>query len=464
MAYDVLFDNLGLLTSPPELSQTHDVGNGTDPNFLSPNFLANGGLSNALVPITSPAIARAETAAYLPNQTVPYSINYNLTIQHVFAKNYTAEIQYLGTRGVHLPTQNQTNVESEVTPANQLATYFSGPTVSSSGSYATVATPANANTLAGITAQATTGYFVPAFYNAGFRSKITSYQPYGGSNYNGLGLNLTRRFINGLQANLSYTYSRAMDDSTAEVNASALTERRPQDSQNQHAEYSRSAMDRPNRFTAEAVWDLPYFRHSNWLMHNLVGNWQIAPIYTYESGEFVTVTSSVNSNLNGDTAAISRTIVNPSGNKSVGSGVIPVYSTTLAGNCTGGAATCNGNLVGYLATNPNAYYVVAGKGTLPNQERNTLPGRPIDNLALTAGKRISFGERYSFEFQAQAFNVLNHAQYVPGNINDIGGTSSTTSNTAILDYLTASSPNFNKPYTAYGNHPRTMQLVGKFNF
>lgn len=467
MSNDVLFDNLGLLTSPPQLSQTHDVGNtaGGDPDYLSPSFLANGGLSSTLVAITSPAVARAETAAYLPNQVLPYSENWNITIQRVFAKNYTAEIQYLGTRGVHLPTQNQLNVQPEVTAANQLTTWFSGPTPDSSGAFATTATSGTANTLANITTQAgAAGYFVPAFYNAGFHSKMTSYQPYGGSNYNGLGLNLTRRFINGLQANISYTYSRAMDDSTAEVNASAITERRPENSQNQHIEYARSAMDRTNRFTAEAVYDLPYFKHSNWMMRNVVGNWIIAPIYTYESPELVTATSNINSNMNGDSGGISRTIINPNGNKGVGSGVIPVYSTTLAGNCAAPATRCNGNLVGYLATNASAYYVIAGKGTLPNQERNTLPGRPIDNLAISAGKRIAFSERYSFEFLAQAFNLFNHAQYVPGNINDIGGTSTTTADTVLLNYLTPGQPNFNQPQTAYSNHPRSMQLVAKFNF
>lgn len=471
LAYDVLFDNLGLLSSPPQLSQTHDVGNvaGGDPDVLSPNFLANGGLSNTLVPITDPATARAETAAYLPNQILPYSENYNLTVQRVFAKNYTVEVQYLGTRGIHLPVQNQTNVTPIVTAANQLTTFFSGATLvtpASGSAYGLIATPTNVNTYASQTASAPYGYFLPSFYNAGFLSKITSYQPYGGSNYNGLGFNVTRRYTNGLQMNASYTWSRAMDDSTAEVNASALTERRPQDSRNQHAEYSRSALDRTQRLSVEAVYDVPFFRHSNFLMRNLVGNWQLSPIYTYETPEYVTATSNVSqgSNRNGDAGAISRTVINPNGNKQLGSGVVPVYSTTLAGLCTAGSTRCNANLVGYQAVNPNAYYVTAGSGTLPNQERNTLASRPIDNVTLTAGKRIAFSDRYAFEFQAEAFNLLNHAQYVPGNIDSIGGTSTTSANTAIINYLNPAQPNFNRPETVFNNHPRSMQLSAKFNF
>ena len=202
-------------------------------------------------------------------------------------------------------------------------------------------------------------------------------------------------FINGLQMNTSYTYSKAMDDSTAEVNASDLTQRRPQSSRDQHAEYSRSALNRTNRLTVEAVYDLPYFKHSNFLLKNLVGNWQLSPIYTYESPEYVTPSSEDQFQLERRFRWNLSHVYNNGGNKQVGSGVIPVYSTTLAGNCTPPATTCNGNLVGYLAKNQNAYYITSGKGTLPDAERNTLAGRPIDNLTVAAGKRINFTERYS---------------------------------------------------------------------
>ena len=37
---------------------------------------------------------------------------------------------------------------------------------------------------------------------------------------------------------------------------------------------------------------LPWFKQSNWLMKNIVGNWTASPIYTYETPEFVTVQSS----------------------------------------------------------------------------------------------------------------------------------------------------------------------------
>jgi hypothetical protein len=477
VAQDVLFDNLGLLSFPPQYSSTNDVGSGTNPNYGDPNFLANGGLPHGNgslatfcqsgtgtgtgVPcVPDLASQRAATSAFLPNQFVPYAETWSLGVQRVFASNYTAEVRYVGTRGIHLPTQVQINVQPKVTADNQLFTDISGAGVSldPSGTFATVNSPANANTLAAINSLSN---IVPQYAAAGFTSKLTSYQPYSGSSYNGLQTNLTRRFQNGFLLNASYTWSKTMDDATAEVFATVLTPRRPQNSQDVSADYGRSALDRTNRFTFAAVYDLPYFKHSNYLMKNLVGNWTVSPIYTYESPEYATALSGVNSNLNGEGGGIDRPIVNPNGVKGTGTGVLPVYATNLSGLCTPPATNCSANTVGYVAQNPNAYYIQAGAGTLPNAARNTLPIRPIDDLDMTASKRINITERYAVQFQAQAFNLFNHPQYIPGSLNNVN---TNATNALSTQFQVVGSPAFNQPQLLFKSNARTMQLALKFNF
>ena len=69
LAGDVLFDNLGTLSFPPQYSTTQDVGSGNAPAVGSPNFLANGGLppgTGSGTAVLSPATARQLTSAYLP--------------------------------------------------------------------------------------------------------------------------------------------------------------------------------------------------------------------------------------------------------------------------------------------------------------------------------------------------------------------------------------------------------------
>ena len=45
-----------------------------------------------------------------------------------FPKDYTFEVRYLGTRGIHLPAQVRLNRTSPVTLTNQLPTYLTAPT------------------------------------------------------------------------------------------------------------------------------------------------------------------------------------------------------------------------------------------------------------------------------------------------------------------------------------------------
>jgi hypothetical protein len=459
IAQDVLFDNLGTLSFPPQYSSTQDVGTGSAPGYLSPNFLANGGLppgTGSGVVVLSPADARAATSAYLPDQVTPYAETYTLTIQRTIGSNFTAEVGYVGTRGIHLPTQIQYNIQPRVNSTNVLPTAVGSTVLQAAGSGAT-----NLQDIENLS------NILPAFEAAGFTSKITSYQPYSSSNYNGLIANLTRRFQHGLQMNLSYTWSKDMDNATDEVFATVLTPRRPQNSQDLSGDYSRSALDRTHRITLEALYELPFYKSSsNFLMKNLVGNWSISPIYTYESPEYATALSGDNANLNGDSgAAIDRPLVNSHGIKGTGSSVSPVYNPLLASNCApdsdGNPVTqCDANTVGYTADNPNAYYIQAGPGTLPTASRNSLPIRPIDNIDVAAYKRITFRDHYSFEFGAQAFNVLNHAQYQPGTLDNVNGPSYTDS----YNFQTVTSAAFNQPQKEFLNNARSVQLSAKINF
>jgi hypothetical protein len=294
----------------------------------------------------------------------------------------------------------------------------------------------------------TSAYFVPAYYNAGFLTTITSYQPYSESNYNGLVANLQGRMKNGLQMQLSYTFSKTMDDATAEVFATSLTPRRPQNPQCVACDYSLSALSRKNRLTLEADYEFKAFNGSNWIMRNVVSNWTFAPIYTYESPEFATVLNGTNSLIapGSDGSYMGRPVYNSHGAFNTVSKVSPIMSGT--------------NIVGYQAVNPNAMYIQAGAGTYGDTERNTLAGRPIDNVDLTLAKQFTAFEHYSLQFGITALNALNHAQYIPGSVDDI----KPVQNTSSLGYQTITSGTFGNSPANFTNNPRNVILSGKFIF
>jgi hypothetical protein len=473
MGVDVLFDNLGILSLPPELSVTCDVGAASSAcptwNVGDPGFLASGGYpaatSGAIMTYDNVADQQAATSAFIPNQKLPYVENWSLGVQHVFHRDYTAEIRYVGNRGIHLPIQDQINIQPKVTASNQLPTYLTAPSVGELESLT--------NTLQSIDDLSN---IVPAYYTCltssdpsctNFTSKVTSYQPYSKSSYHGLAASLTRRMTHGLLLDAAFTWSKVMDDSTAPTYSTTLTPRRPQNSQDIKAEYSLSALSRKFRFTLAAVYDMPFFKNGNWLAKNLLGNWEIAPIYTYESPEFFTVISNVNSNMNGDSGLISRTIINPNGAKHTGTAVTAYANPNLVGSCPAsttaldpnGTLICEENTVAYVANDSNAYYVQAGMGTLPTAKRNSEPTRPINNFDATAVKRFNITDRYKVEFQAQAYNVFNHSQHVPGAINNINYVTQYVGN-----YQSVDNSLFNQPGKAFTANARTMQLALKFDF
>ena len=481
MAQDVLYDNLGLLSAPPQVQQTCDAFAGAtqaapgslcawnDPGTNGVGFLAGGGLPTiaTIPPITDPAVAIASTGGYIPNQKLPYSETWTLGVQHIFANKYTVEVRYVGTRGIHLPVQQRINRQAKTSSTEFLPVFFSTPSQATIDALTTTYKQINANSS-----------FVPAYAKAGFTgSNLIGFMPWGASKYNGLQTQVSRSFTNGLQFQAAWTWSHNMDNSTADVFSTYITPRRPQDHQCFACDWSDSALDRRHRVTLQATYDLPFLKHSdNWVKKNILGNWQLSPVYTFQSPEYATVQSGVDVNGNGDSAG-DRTVINRAGKPGTG--------TFVDALCTSGLSTANGGpggacdpiankasrafIVAYVADNPNAYYVGAnpvtgiGKYFKATARRNTLALPHISNFDFAILKRINFSEHKSLEFSAQALNIMNHAQYIPGFLSDAApGTG--FNNTNILGMLEPSTSGFNQPKAVFSNHPRQMTLVAKFNF
>jgi hypothetical protein len=441
-SYDVLYDNLGTLSLPPQLSTTVDV---TGLNQYG--FLANGGIRpGTSVTVPEGPAAIAATSGFIPNQKRPESYNWNFGIQHEFANNYVFESRYVGTRGLYLPMQVQLNRQATVNASNALPIYTTAPSQATLNSLT--------STQAGlISAFDAGGNIVPSYAAAGFLSPITAFMPVGNSIYHGWSNSLTRRFSNGLQFSGSYTWSHNIDDSTDALNSTVLSPRRPEDFQNLRLERASSLLDHRNRAVFEALYDLPYFKNSNWFMKNIVGNWEFAPVYTFQTGELVTPQSTVDSNLNGDSAP-DRVMINPSGNVNVSSGVTALTNSA-------------GQTVAFLANNPNARFIDSPRGTLPNGGRNLITLNPIDDVDLTAAKRIALTERFRMEFSVRAFNVLNHPQYTGGYLNDvapIGAAQGSTFGLLQRNTLLPGSSTFEQWSQAFSSNPRQLQLALKLTF
>jgi len=459
MGYDVLYDNIGTLSRPPQIGSTTNC---PDPVCQDP-FLANGGIppqASSGITVLDQATARENTSSFLPNKVnYPYSEQWNLGVQHVFMKDYTAEIRYVGTRGVDLDAQNIINFQPVVTPTHHLPTYLQNP-----GSSTLDALPLTLDTL--LTEQGNGGYIRPEFLNNGFFSPITSFLPLGASTYHGLQSQLNRRFSNGLQFQGAYTFSHMIDNGTADFFSTVIAPRRPQDFLNLPAERSNSLLDHRHRFTFSTIYDMPFFsKSSSWIERNLLGNYQIGAIYTWESGQWGTAQSGTDSNLNADSAP-DRPIFNAAGTPGVGSDIINLCNSSLpAGHfCNGDPDTSfdpSPYVVAYQAVNPNAQYIKGGKGALSNTPRSTITTPPINNWDINMAKHIQITERVRFDITAGLLNAFNHPQFVTGSPNQALSVSITGSE---RNYLIPSSPNFQNARVSFASNARQMVIGAKLTF
>src|SRR5262249_53626751 len=267
LGYDVLYDNIGILSLPPEFGSTVDVdltcASQTPIPARCEHFLKGGGIPSGGSGLTTFPTAAAAIAAtsnhVVENQKYPYSEQWNLGVERAFKKVYSLEVRYVGTRGVHLNTQSRINVQPRMSSTQFLSTFLQAPSQTQLDGLPVTLTQLLANPR-----------ILPAFSKAGFTNNIVQFTPNGGSIYHGLQMQLRRRFEHGLLLQGAYTWSKTIDDSTADFFSTVLTPRRPQDFQNLATDRSLSALSRTHRATIAVVWDTPWFNHSdNWFLKNI---------------------------------------------------------------------------------------------------------------------------------------------------------------------------------------------------
>ena len=449
MGYDYIFDNLYILSNPPQLQQTNDVDT-TLP--ATPNFLASGGLPDTPVAITDPVVARQNTASFITDQEVPYSITWTTSFQRQFRADWSFEARYVGTRGIHLLTQNRLNRQAKVAPEDGrpgLPTFFTAPTQAQLDALSLTLDQINARSS-----------FVPKYAAAGFNgASVVAFLSNGNSTYHGGSVQVTKRISRGFQMSSAYTFSHLIDDTTAEVFSTVLSPRRVEDFQNLRRERANSALDHRHRFVASWIYEVPWFSKSSGFAKTFLGGFSLAGTYTYETGERITVRSGNDANRNGDNAG-DRAIFNPSGTEGVGSEVTPLCR--LAPCTFDDDGNVIGTVVGYLANNPNARYIQAGDGAQSNIGRNTFLLPAINNFDFSIFKNFRIGESKFFQVRADFFNAFNHPQYVPGSVNSVDPI--TTTGLTTLNQVTPLTPDFLNPSAVLTSNPRVIQLAARFNF
>jgi hypothetical protein len=457
VAHDVLFQNLVLLALPPQLQSEIDVTSGSGGIYgTNTSFLQNGGIPSG-GPVdpalfTDPALARELTGSYIFDTITPYTLSWSLSYQREFARDWSVELRYLGTRGVHLYVQSRLN--GGIVPNFTLPTFFSEADI-----------PAR-STLSGLPSRQD---FLDArgrlLADLGFAGNLTAHLPQGNSTYHGGSVNLKRRLSDGLSVDASYTFSKNIDDGTNELFTSFVNPRRPQDNFNLRNDRAESVLSRRHRFSLGLIYELPFYRGERGWRSQVLGNWQVSAIYQAESGQLVDALSFNDANGNFDNAG-DRTVLNPAGNKGLGTDVNWLLRN---GQVVARGAASERDVVGYVAQNAGARFIFADTGANANAGRNLLKAAGMNNWDLAFFKRFSITEHQKLEFRAELYNAFNHPQFV---IDDPFAT----------DYVDVTSPNFQNKRLFSGNpfgtlpafglttdpiaggNPRVIQMVLRYHF
>jgi Carboxypeptidase regulatory-like domain/TonB dependent receptor-like, beta-barrel len=456
IAYDVTFQNLPTLQLPPQL-QTEQNPNlscagATRPSWCATGagFLAGGGLLQVNVPPTTQAAARSAVQGIILDQRQPKTLSWSLSIQRELARNLSVEVRYLGTRGLNLPIQVRENSISvfERNPGLVLPTFFSPSQVPAT-------MPATAPTRADFL-NAQDLRFTSLGFDGGF---LTSFRPIGNSIYHGGSVDVNRRLSQGFLLKGNWTWSHAIDDSTNELFTSRVNPRRPQYPFDIRNERGNSTIDKTHKFSVAWVYDLPKAPVSNAVAKKFLHGWQVNGVYLAETGQPITALSGQDANGDIDTAG-DRAILNPNGVGLRGSGVNfvrrdPVTGATSIVTTNPGSAL----VVGYVAKDPNARFIVAEAGTISTLGRNTIRSPGLNNWNLSIFKNTNITETRYFQFRFEMFNAFNHRQRSLG----LGTVQGFNGNALSTSYANVSSGLFLDD-SQFSGGSRTIQYGLKFVF
>jgi outer membrane receptor protein involved in Fe transport len=213
----------------------------------------------------------------------------------------------------------------------------------------------------------------------------------GTSDYDGLSVNLRKRFTQNYEFLLSYTWSHAIDDSTDVVSTSDA----PQSNWAPNAERSTSTFDQRNRFVLSGVYNSGHIGASGFASR-VFSDFTVAPIFEISSGRPFNILTGQDTNFDFDPLTDRPNAVAP-GSGITGCGTAPVlskYSPTGAFNLP-----CYIDAPATAGPASNSY---AG-----NLSRNVGVKPYTVFIDMRVARSFTFSHEIALQLTADVFNVIN---------------------------------------------------------
>jgi hypothetical protein len=342
---------------------------------LNCTLVPNPCLTYPAIFTTPPAAGGLTPSLYLfaKDYAQPYVQQGRLGVERELMPNLSLSVTYMYFHGVHLSRTRDINLGVPVP---------------------TVVTDPSGNTFTVLRHPATRP--IPGF------TRISLFESTADSRYNGLAVELKRRFTRGLQFIMAYTYSSAKDNKPDQTMVVVGTDdvKGVQNNLDISADWGRSDLDIRHRFVFSPVYEIGRVAKDNGVASAFLSNWTFSGIVTLQSGF--------------------------------------AYSANIAGDA---------NRDGNTATD-----------RVPGTPRNgfTTPSIYVFDTRVT--KSFKFGEKYNLSFIAEAFNLFNRSNIATVNTGRYGIASSSAT---VLTNPALSTP-FGFARTFLGE--RQIQLAARFRF
>jgi len=356
-------------------------------------------------------------------------LNWNFNIQRELAQNLTLMLGYVGSRSIHLSAaSDDVNLVQPQNVSGVGLVFFCDPTAAA---------------LAGGTcANQQTGTRIDPNWGGGAGIRPVLFD--GASSYNAFQAQLKKSLSQNVQGQLSYTFSKCRDLSSAPVTGDTfLNSIAVPLMLFKSARLGGCDFDIRHVLSGTFMWDLPSMKSSGALLSTLTGGWELGTIVTATSGAPFTVTAGdgndpLGTGFNGDFSMDFASLL---------PGCNPIHGglNYLNTNCftppTAPASLPLATTANPYGCAPSSFPAFAGappSGTqfcsnvLGNTRRNQFYGPRLTTVDFSVFKNTkipSISETFNLQFRAEFFNILNHTNFLsPGFLNTFG------QNNSVVDF------------------------------
>src|SRR5690242_20243182 len=347
----------------------------------------------ALPPTCSPGVPQPcsvyQPGGFDPNIFTPTIQEWSLTIERQLSRNLMLSVGYVGSESYHTNITMDSNTAAPQVCQNSLGCASGGSATNAAG----LAVCGRSGTPACPIVPMGTTYMAPGTRPNPFVANATSWWNLGTANYNALDVSLQKRAARGLSFKLNYTYSKVMD-----LNSAVLAPAGENEPADVFSPYNLGLNRGPasysilHQFNGNFSYQLPFGsgQHfasgSRGLLNQLIGGWQWNGIVTAQGG--FPLTPLVGSNISG------------TGDPNITD--VPDWNPNVTGPIVLGKPD--------LWFSPNAFLMPVA-GTFGNVSRGSLRGPGLVDVDTSFFKRFQITERYTLQFRAELFNILNQANF-----------------------------------------------------